>query len=256
MRRLLVMTAVLAVVIIALWKKNDVKPAPVVTVEQVIPEKIHEVSIPVVSEAQSVSIPEKDPLQKMGFAPDSEIPGQMKKTVTVNGKVSVYSIASGSSFSPKDKSVAAAVELLDRRNSENPEEELLNLKPLDFKNDDEAMLSGKFRDDANDLEFRLSEVEPDSNVPASQDFICLMAPKLKLKMRSLSPKHLIRSDSTGYGVVRFEGGIYARLMWSFEDKRIIHGQIIKIDGNLPRVLLQFNAVEKSALRGEELEYCR
>jgi hypothetical protein len=73
---------------------------------------------------------------------------------------------------------------------------------------------------------------------------------------SLSPKHIIRADATGYAIVKFSDGVYARLMWSFVKSRIIHGQIIRMDGDLPRVLAEFDAFELSAYRGVEMKYCR
>ncbi len=153
-------------------------------------------------------------------------------------------------FNQSDKTVVFALELLKRKKGEDFTEEFERFKPVpsDF-NGNYSMVQGNFRDLKTETELRLAfVVESDTQVP------CFYSKDAGLFNGEKGMS--IRTDEEGYGIFKIGPEYYARIMWSFEGERILHGYLYKKTGLSWSLLKIFNAKEVHMTKGEFLDKCK
>lgn len=208
-----------------------------------------------VSRPQSKKETNLKKLEKEGYIENPDDPYTMIKRVkTTDGKETTYVVPKdpdeNESFEPTERTVKTAEETLESRRNENPESEIEEMHPLDESDRQSMMLTGMFRDDANDIELRFSKLYDISGRPQGKDKICFVAPKLGYNMENnITGK--VRTDGTGYGLLQLNSQLYIRVAWSFEKKRILHGELLKAENGETQIIKKFSAQENS----KGMKYC-
>ena len=199
----------------------------------------------------------EEKLTKLGFVPDPNNTNQlMKKEVSINGKETTMYADKYDAFEPTNKTIKNTLETLEMKSRLNPEDEISNLRPFNMNMQENLMLMGSFRDDDNDLEMFFSPILDENNNSTGQDRICFISPKLKINIQKRHNKAVLRTDDTGYAVVKLDDVSYARFAWSFEKTRILHGDILNFKNGTFVKTYSFAAKELHVLEGETQKYCK
>ena len=195
-------------------------------------------------------------LLKQGFVKDLENPRQMiRKEIRAGKAVTIKVNKEDEGFEPRDITPNDALEILEHKKNENPNEEMLSMHSPNLAADDASLILGKFRDEGNDLELVLA-VRPPEAIESSGEFACLISPKLGLDFKPAVGKYIVRVDTQGYGVVKFNELISVRIMWSVDHKRVVHGQVLKIENGQFKIVYTFAAIEQNRISGIPLKYCK
>lgn len=210
---------------------------------------------PVAGEARTKQEAHLDKLVKNGYAENPDDPYTViKKIKKADGKEITYLMpkdpAETKYFESTNRSEKTALESLESKRNENPEAEVQTLRPLEENDAQSMMLTGKFRDSTNDLELHFARLYGLDGSPQEIDKICFVAPKLGFKMENnLSGK--VRTDGTGYAVLQLNPQLYIRVAWSFETKRQLHGEVLRIVNGQAKKETTFTAEESPGA----LKYC-
>ena len=176
-----------------------------------------------------------------------------KPIVDKNGKKHVLYLYRDKSdyFEPNtsDKSRKDAIDLLDRKRSEDFVEEFESLKPISGKSTgNDQMVSGHFSDAGNQVEFALGFDEEND-----KQAICFYSKETGLV--NGQPGMAIRADSEGYSIFKISDNAYVRFMWSFDKERILYGDLFQKQQNSWVLVKRFGAVEAHMTKGEFLNKC-
>ncbi len=186
-------------------------------------------------------------LRKQGYEIDPANPEQAIRKVIKNGREIITTVEL-SSFEPRFTTSTDALMLLESKKENDPETELGGMHQVDW-NSDSVMLLGKFRDKEQDIELALS-LRDDDNL----EKVCLSFPGKTLT--GTAGTFTLRADASGYGIVRFNGNEYLRLIWATDRKRIIHAQFLQRTANEIKVVKSFSATEINRANSEKLERCK
>lgn len=196
--------------------------------------------------------------KKQGYVQDPNNENQlMKKIIGKDGKEKTeYVDKYDEGFEPTRKTIKNALEILETKGELNPADEISILRPFDLNLQENIMLSGHFRDDENDLEMSFSPITDENGNSLGQDRVCFISPKLKINIPK-NNKSILRTDETGYAVVKLNDTLYARFTWSYEfkKKRTLHGVILIFKNGAFVKTNTFAAQEVHTSKGETLKYC-
>ena len=195
---------------------------------------------------------------QLGYGVDAENPGYLFKWHTKkNGeKVKLYAPKGRGSIDPKQTTVRDALQTLASKKDLNPDEEISSLRRLDEKIQDNLMLFGTFRDEQNDLEIYLSTLTDEVGNSLNKDLTCFYWPKLQIAFKKKLDNGLeVRADETGYGILKLASTRFARVMWSYEKGRILHGEIWELLNGAYVKTNIFVANEIRPLDGDQVKYC-
>lgn len=197
-------------------------------------------------------------LIKEGYVQDPNNPNQMIKEYTdKDGKKHTLSVdKNDEGFEPDARTVKNAQEVLESKRNTDPFEEVRTLKRIDENNINSAMLNGSFRDEDNDIECRLSSITDEKGNQSENDMACFIAPKLGLNFPKSYDKYTIHTDETGYGIIKLSPTKFVRMTWSYENKRLLHGEIISVENGQNKIIKSFAAAQVSITKGEQLKHCK
>lgn len=155
---------------------------------------------------------------------------------------------------PQERDKKTAEEILESKKDLNPAEEISSLKRLDDNDEKTMMLLGKFRDEAKDLEIFFGPVTDEKGNPLLEDVTCLVSPKYNLNFKR-GYKGQVRTDDTGYAILKLSEQVYARVAWSFNDRgRLLHGQVYSVELGQSKLITNFEA-KGSGSKKLDLKYC-
>lgn len=212
--------------------------------------------------SDDASVPKLETLEekylKQGFVQDPNNSNQMmKEQIGKDGKKIIFYVdKTETGFEPDNRTVKNALEILVSKRNSDPYEEVRTLARINEDNINSAMLNGHFRDDSNDIDAIFSSVTDENGEPSEFDKACFIAPKLGLNFGSSFDKYTVHTDETGYAIIQFSPNLFVRITWSYEGKRIIHGEVISIENGQSKNIKSFAAVQINRSRGEELKYCK
>jgi hypothetical protein len=180
----------------------------------------------------------------------AELPAPVEKSVQnqPNSGAFAKKMAEGG-FEPGPASAKTAMAFLESRKAENPSDEMSGMHPPDTDAGEGRMLLGKFMDEAAGIEL-ITMLLPDDGV----EHVCFRTPEVLFK--ASFGTYTLRSDASGYGIVKFNDVDYLRIIWSFDEKRIIHGQLLKIESGQTAVIKSFAAVEINRSSSVKFKYCK
>ncbi|MGZ3726234.1 MAG: hypothetical protein ACXWQQ_10545 [Pseudobdellovibrio sp.] len=193
-----------------------------------------------------------------GYIDDPNDPEKLfKKIGDKNGKEKIIFVYKHpGAFEPTERTKKGAEETLSRKSDLDPSVEVTKLNRVDVNSQDDSLISGYFRDDANDVELYLSPaVNDETNSMAAFDVGCFMAPKWGFNFEKSFNKYIIKSDGTGYAVIQLNESTYLRVTWSLESHRVIHGQVVSSKNSNFKIEKTFQAAEIHRSQGDSLKYC-
>ncbi len=190
------------------------------------------------------------------FIEDPDNPDQLiKKTHDANGKSITFYVQKNSSIEPNNASEKTALETLESKRDIDPQFEYESLKKFDDTNQNDGLLSGSFRNNELDLEFKILMTYSGSQYTNFSGInFCFSSPNLNIDI-PLGTEADLRTDGTGYGIIKLSNNSFLRLAWSMEAKRKIHGQIIRTQQNISELVLSFEALQYNSLEGKYLKRC-
>lgn len=151
--------------------------------------------------------------------------------------------------------VSYAEELLARKQSEDPVQEMATMSEMDDNYGQSSMLSGKFRDESADIEISISTAyEADTQNKAGFP-VCLVAKKNKIDFISMG--YPVKANEEGYGLVDFKNGYFLRAMSVFEPngQRLLIGQILFKQNGQFQLVQKIRASAVNTSEGGKLKYC-
>lgn len=211
------------------------------------------------SQVATVSETSKDPdafLKAKGFVEDPNNPDQlMKKTQDANGKPVTFYVQKNSSVEPNSVTEKMARETLDSKRDLDPNFEFQNMNFFDDQNQNDSLLSGSFRNEELDLEFRILMTYTDmQNSSFDGVRICFSAPKLNIEV-PYGTKIEFKADGSGYGLAKLNETTFLRLAWSMDPRRKLHGQILKNSAGQIETILNFESSSVNTMEGKSLKRC-
>ena len=174
--------------------------------------------------------------------------GEVKSRVEVGPSPVAEKLSATSAESKNDESFEShsasrlgAKELLDRKTDEDPDEEIKGMHHLDNRSGEGRMLLGKFLDEKNKIELFIALAGEDG-----ADHVCLAGPAISFKKKSGS--YILAVDASGYGIVKLSETEFLRLAWFIEERRMIMGQLFKIEKSQVKLIEEFSVSETADLK--------